>query len=97
MSDIEFSKEEKEILVQKLKAYFHTELDQDIGQFDCEFFLDFISEQLGAFYYNKGLSDAQTIINGKMAELIWTHSLSRPPGCAACLAQKAWIARLPSI
>jgi uncharacterized protein (DUF2164 family) len=69
MSDIEFSKEEKEILVQKIKAYFNTELDQDIGQFDCEFFLDFISEQIGAFYYNKGLSDAQTIINGKMADI----------------------------
>ena len=69
MSDIKFSREEKEILVQKLKTYFTTELDQDIGQFDCEFFLDFISEQIGAYYYNKGLTDAQTIITGKMADI----------------------------
>ena len=61
MSEIKFSRTEKEILTQKLKKYFAEELDQDIGQFDCEFLLDFISSEIGAYYYNKGLSDAQAI------------------------------------
>ena len=50
MSDITFSNEEKAILVEKLKAYFERELDQDIGQFECQFLLDFISSEIGAFY-----------------------------------------------
>jgi uncharacterized protein (DUF2164 family) len=69
MSDIEFSKEEKAILVDKLKTYFERELGQEVGQFDCEFFLDFISSEIGAYYYNKGLSDAQSIVAGKMEDI----------------------------
>ena len=69
MSEITFSKEEKEILVRKLKAYFETELDQEVGQFECQFLLDFISEEIGAFYYNKGLSDAQAIVLGKIKDI----------------------------
>ena len=69
MSEITFSKEEKEILVRKLKAYFETELDQEVGQFECQFLLDFISEEIGAFYYNKGLSDAQAIVLGKSEDI----------------------------
>jgi len=69
MSEITFSKEEKEILVRKLKAYFETELYQEVGQFECQFLLDFISEEIGAFYYNKGLSDAQAIVLGKIEDI----------------------------
>jgi len=69
MSEVEFSKEEKSILVEKLKSYFDKELGQEVGQFDCEFFLDFISLEIGAYYYNKGLSDAQSIVTGKMEDL----------------------------
>jgi len=69
MSDIEFSKEEKEILVQKIKAYFNKELDQNIGQFECEFFIDFISDEIGPFYYNRGLEDAQIIVQSKMDDI----------------------------
>jgi uncharacterized protein (DUF2164 family) len=69
MSDIEFSNEEKSILVKKLKAYFETELDYEIGQFEAQFLLDFISSEIGAFYYNKGLSDAQAIVLGKIEDI----------------------------
>ncbi len=69
MSDIKFSNEEKAILVQKLKTYFDREMDQDIGQFECQFLLDFISTEIGAFYYNKGLNDAQAIILSKMEDI----------------------------
>ncbi|MEX0619040.1 MAG: DUF2164 domain-containing protein [Pseudohongiellaceae bacterium] len=69
MSLIEFSKEEKEVLVEKLKSYFDEELGQKIGQFECEFFLDFISGELGAFYYNKGLLDAQALLATKIDDI----------------------------
>ena len=61
MSNIKFTKEEQELLVQKIKHYFTNELDQDIGQFDAEFLLDFFSKEIGVYHYNKGLQDAQDI------------------------------------
>jgi uncharacterized protein (DUF2164 family) len=66
MALIEFSPEEKSIIVEKIKEYFTSELDQEIGSFDAEFLLDFFSEKIGAFYYNKGLLDAQAILQKKM-------------------------------
>jgi len=62
MANIEFSKEEKEIVVDKIKDYFEKELDQEIGQFDAEFLLDFFAKELGSYYYNRGLYDAQAIL-----------------------------------
>ena len=69
MSDIEFSKEEKEILIQKIKSYFSKELSQDIGQFDAEFLLSFISNEVGAYFYNRGLSDAQVILKSRLESI----------------------------
>ena len=64
--NIEFTKDEKELLVDKLKNYFNSELSQDIGQFDAEFLLDFVGEELGVYYYNRGLSDAQDIFKNRV-------------------------------
>lgn len=66
ISAIEFSKEEKELLVYKLKDYFNNELDFDIGQFDAEFLLEFVSKEIGVYHYNKGLQDAQDIFKQKV-------------------------------
>lgn len=66
MSEIDFSKEEKEILVKKIKLYFSEELDQDIGQFDAEFLLSFFSKEVGVYFYNRGLSDAQVILKSRL-------------------------------
>ena len=69
MSQIQFSKVEKEVLVSKIERYFRDELDQDIGQFDAEFLLDFISKEMGAFYYNRGLADAQAVLSERMGSI----------------------------
>ena len=66
MPNIEFTKEEKALLVSKIQRYLSEELDQNIGQFDAEFLLDFISRELGAYYYNRGLYDAQAILEKRL-------------------------------
>lgn len=66
MSPIKFSSAETEQLVTKIQGYFAKELDQDLGQFDAEFLLDFFSKEVGAYFYNRGLFDAQTIIASKL-------------------------------
>jgi len=66
MSTIQFSLQEKEEMILKLQKYFSKELDSDLAQFDADFLLDFISKEMGVFFYNKGLYDAQTILNEKL-------------------------------
>ena len=69
MKKIEFSSDDVNELVKKLKNYFDKELDYDLGQFDAEFLLDFISKEIGAHYYNVGLKDAQVLVATKLDEL----------------------------
>ena len=69
MSQIKFSTEEKAVLVQKLKMYFTEELDQKVGQFDAEFLIDFIGEEMGTYFYNKGVQDAQLALSRTVDEI----------------------------
>jgi len=66
MSKIEFSPVEKEVLIAQIQTYFNDELNQDIEQFDAEFLLDFFTEKVGAYFYNKGLADAQSVLEEKV-------------------------------
>lgn len=69
MSEIEFSKEEKEIIARKIQLYFSEELNQDLGQFDAQFLLDFFAEEIGPYFYNRGLYDSQTILESKLEDI----------------------------
>lgn len=69
MSTIKFTNTEKTLLIDKLQRYFERELDQELGQFDADFLLDFFTKELGAVYYNRGLYDAQALMSAKI-ELI---------------------------
>jgi uncharacterized protein (DUF2164 family) len=69
MSDIEFTKEEKDLIVQKIQMYFHEELDSEIGQFDAQFLLDFFTEEVGSYFYNRGLYDARAIMEKRVEEI----------------------------
>ena len=69
MSEVEISKEDKELIVQKVKKYFVDELDQDIGGFDAEFLMDFFAKEIGCYFYNQGLVDAQTLFTEKAEEI----------------------------
>ncbi|ALN83777.1 hypothetical protein LC55x_0477 [Lysobacter capsici] len=69
MSDIKFSSEEKTLIVAKLQRYFSEELKQQIGRFDAEFLIDFISEQIGGYYYNRGVYDAQTVVAARLEDI----------------------------
>jgi len=70
MSDIEFSNDEKAILVKKIKTYFEQELDQEIAQFDAEFLLDFFGKEVGPYFYNRALKDAQTVLESRIETVL---------------------------
>lgn len=79
MAEIKFSKEEQDILIQKLQSYFSRELAQDIGGFDAQFLLDFIGEEIGSYYYNLGLRDAQMLLAKKLDDISDSISLLEKP------------------
>lgn len=69
MTAMKFSKEEKAIITRKIQLYFAEELRQEIGQFDAEFLLDFFAKEIGSFFYNRGLYDAQAILSNKLDDI----------------------------
>ncbi|MCB1648850.1 MAG: DUF2164 domain-containing protein [Pseudomonadales bacterium] len=69
MTAIEFSETEKRAIVSRIQAYFEEELEQEIGQFDAQFLLDFFAGQIGPYFYNRGLYDAQTILGARMEDI----------------------------
>lgn len=79
MDDIEFSKDEIDRIVAKIKTYFNDELDQEIGGFEAEFLMGFFAKEMGSHFYNRGLSDAQALFAERSEELSYLiQELERP-------------------
>ncbi len=66
---IKLERSQKEALATTIQDYMQDELSIEIGQFDSEFLIDFITEKLGAVYYNKGIEDAKALIERRMMEV----------------------------
>ncbi len=69
MKKITFTAQEKEQIISKLQQYFIKELDQELGQFDADFLLDFFAKEVGVYFYNRGLYDAQSILTDKLDDI----------------------------
>ena len=69
MKPITFSREETKALVGEIQEYFREELDQDIGMLPAEMLMRFFSEKMGAYFYNRGLYDAQELLRRRMDSL----------------------------
>lgn len=68
-SDIKFSNQEQDAIIRRIQDYFRDALDQDIGQFDAQFVLDFFAREIGPYFYNRGLYDAQVILQLRLEDL----------------------------
>ncbi|EJG0778100.1 DUF2164 domain-containing protein [Vibrio parahaemolyticus] len=66
---IKLERTQKETLASAIQDYMQDELSIEIGQFDSEFLIDFITDKLGAVYYNKGVEDAKAVIERRMLEM----------------------------
>ncbi|WP_348236632.1 DUF2164 domain-containing protein [Vibrio parahaemolyticus] len=66
---IKLERAKKETLASAIQDYMQDELSIEIGQFDSEFLIDFITDKLGAVYYNKGVEDAKAVIERRMLEM----------------------------
>ena len=69
MKPIKFSREETKAIVGEIQDYFREELDQDIGAIPAEMLMMFFVDKMGAYFYNRGLYDAQTLIRERVDTL----------------------------
>ena len=59
MKPISFEKEERAALITRLQRFFADELEQSIGNIPAEQLLNFFTAEIGPYYYNQALGDAQ--------------------------------------
>ena len=69
MKPIVFSREEVAAITPRLRAYFRDELETDLAALPAEMLLDFLSREIGPFFYNRGLYDAQAVLVKKADEI----------------------------
>jgi Uncharacterized conserved protein len=70
MKPVDFPKAERAAATARLRAYFRDELDQELGQLPAEMLLDFIGREIGGFFYNRGLYDAQAVVRAKADDIV---------------------------
>ncbi len=63
MSNIKLNPEQTARMVELIQTYFNEKLDSQIGRFDAEFLLDFFASEIGVFYYNQALTDANALLS----------------------------------
>ena len=68
-NNLTLPKEQKEKAAILIKEYFEEELDTEIGLLRAGFFVDFLSEQIGKYFYNKGIADCSTYMEEKVEDL----------------------------
>jgi uncharacterized protein (DUF2164 family) len=62
-------KYEEEKMIREIQRFFMEERDEEIGNLASILLLDFISKNLGKFYYNKGVQDSYKFMSDKLMEL----------------------------
>jgi uncharacterized protein (DUF2164 family) len=69
MAEITFTRDEREIICRKIQIYMQEELEHELGQFDAGFLLDFFTEEIAPYFYNRGLYDAQAILETRLENI----------------------------
>jgi len=66
---IEVPADTRRQLVESIKRYFAEEMDEEIGELRASLLLDFCLREIGSIVYNIAISDAQTYIQDKVADI----------------------------
>lgn len=69
MKPITFDREETRAIVGEIQDYFREELDQSIGAIPAEMLMQFFADKMGAYFYNRGLFDAQALVRKKLDDV----------------------------
>jgi len=66
---IELPDDSRKRAITSLRRYFAAELDQEIGDLKAGLLLDFMLQEIGPSIYNVAISDAQTYMRDRVADL----------------------------
>ena len=69
MKPIRFSREETADITARLRAYFSEELEIDLAALPAEMLLDFLGREIGPFFYNRAVYDAQMVVAKKAEDI----------------------------
>jgi len=67
---VDITTEQKVELVTKITDYVSDEFQVELGQFEAEFFVDFIIKELAPVVYNQALYDAEVILKDKIEDIL---------------------------
>lgn len=70
MKPIEMTREERADASARLRAFLRDDLEQEITGLQAEMLLDFIGERIGPAFYNRGLYDAQALIQARTEDMV---------------------------
>lgn len=66
---IKLTKENEERLLNSIQRFFSTHLDEEIGTLKSKLVVDFCLRELGPVIYNQAITDAQSHMQDRVAEL----------------------------
>jgi uncharacterized protein (DUF2164 family) len=69
-SKFKLNKETREDMISAIKTYFLSEREEEIGDLASNQMLNFIIEELGSEFYNKGVYDSYKYMSDRVEDLL---------------------------
>ncbi len=69
-SQLKLSREQQDEVKELLKKYCAQEFDIELGNLQSDMFIDFLSENVGKYYYNLGITSAIATMKEKTEDLV---------------------------
>jgi uncharacterized protein (DUF2164 family) len=63
------AKPDKDAIVDQLQAFVDKEFGLALGQFEAGDLLNFFADEVGPFFYNQGLRDAQAVVRKRVDDI----------------------------
>ncbi|ELK48695.1 DUF2164 domain-containing protein [Halobacillus sp. ACCC02827] len=75
------TKEEREYLIDQVQQHFEMERNEVLGELAADHFVQWMAEEAGPIFYNKGITDARRMVEQKVMNIDEDLlSLERPAG-----------------
>ncbi|MCU0453606.1 MAG: DUF2164 domain-containing protein [Bacteroidetes bacterium] len=66
---VTFATSDKDAIIQKIQAFAEKEFGLELGQFEAGDLLSFFATEVGPFFYNQGLRDAQAVLRKRIDDI----------------------------
>ena len=63
------TKDEMQEAAARLQAYLRDEMEVEVGRLPAEMLVEFIGQDIGRLFYNRGLRDAENVVRQKVEDI----------------------------